>query len=302
MFGEVVEELNRLWSQQKLSPGLMVNPDFREVWNYLFHYANERLLEKPVGTTMKIGNMLMTHIPRSISAVLEDPTIDDIVEKRGAAYTRLGGIAVTFYFVDAPTDEFRRGFVEWDISVIPNTSTITKVEFRYHGAFSTAENCWIYAMANQPSVQSDDNAGNQVIWDDAGDGTAYLSSNAVFPEVGVTKDVGGAAGPAWDTDPKADVETALGVGWFAFGYKSAELVSADTAGFLSEEYVGPPTPAPTLYLEFELPGPPTPPGSTLTDKQAVPDGSRHIETPFYPYSISLTTDRILRHVTKRVRG
>ncbi|MBA7562049.1 hypothetical protein ES708_03698 [subsurface metagenome] len=200
-------------------------------------------------------------------ATLSDPAEDGFVRGTGppggpvASWDRITILdAVSFYHVVSPWEK-RRGYVEWDISSILGGSTVTKVEFRYQGTHNPAtDNCWIYAMANQPSVQSDDDAGNKVIWDDAADGVAYLANNAVFPEVGATKDVGGASGPAWDVDPKGDVETALGVGWFALGFKNSEVTSADMSGFYSKEKTEPAAdPPPTLYVEYTVAAEPDPP-------------------------------------------
>jgi len=156
-----------------------------------------------------------------------------------------------------------------DISSIADGSTITKSEFRYEGQTNpSTDNCYIYAIANQPSIQSDNDVGNQVIWDDAGDGTAYLNNDAVFPEVGQNKDVGGASGPAWDNNPKGDVETALGVGWFAIGIKSSEATSCDMGKIRSDDYIGPPVPLPTLYVEY-TPGAPSNTAPTVDYKTPI---------------------------------
>ena len=108
-----------------------------------------------------------------------------------------------------------RGYVEWDISVLFG-EIITKVEFRYEGKENPAvDNCYIYSMEQHPSI-----VGNSTVWNDAGDGIAYLNNNAVFPEVGTLKDVGGATGPAWDTDPLSALQSAVDAerSWFALGF------------------------------------------------------------------------------------
>ncbi len=198
------------------------------------------------------------------TATLNNPTEDGYVKWNGAAtYDREEALAnMTFGWVfEAPPEDTNRAYVEWDVSGI--SGIITKVEFRYNGKANVA-NSWIYAMANQPSVQSDDNAGNQVIFDDAGGGTAYLSNDAVFPEVGTGKDVGGASGPAWDTDPSSDLQAALGGGWFAFGFKITEtLGSPTTFNEIYTEEEGGVNPAPTLYVEYTAPVVVTPPTLAL---------------------------------------
>lgn len=158
-----------------------------------------------------------------------------------------------------------RSYVEWDISGIPSGSSVTKVEFRYNGFehHASGDNSDIRAMASKPSISS-----AATIYGDCADGAAYLSNDAVFPEVGVTKDVGGASGPAWDSDPKGDVETALGVGWFAIGMKTQETETPGanqnfTHDIYAEEQTDAADPKPTLYVEY------TPPvAAGLEDKSA----------------------------------
>jgi len=192
------------------------------------------------------------------TATLDDPMEDGYIDTNFVEYIwDKTGQSIDFLYYMPP--RYRRGYVEWPIGSL--SGTITKVEFRYHGkANPSTDNCYIYAMAYQPSVQSDDNAGKQVIFDDAGDGTAYLDNDATFPEVGMGKDVGGASGPAWDTDPKTDLQAAVDASrsWFALGFKSSEATADDFGGFYSEDKTDGANPKPTLYVEYVLPEPPTP--------------------------------------------
>ena len=185
------------------------------------------------------------------TSTLNNPTLDGYIMwvDQGATYSRsTTGDAIRFGWEwEAPPVDIYRGYVEWDVSGI--SGTIDKVEFRYHGQYHEA-NSWIYAMASQPSAQADNNSGNAIIYGDAGDGTAYLSNDSVFPEVGVTKNVGG-GGVAWDIDPSSDLESALGGGWFAFGFRNPELETnpAQISRIYAEDW-GSVNPAPTLYVEF----------------------------------------------------
>jgi len=129
------------------------------------------------------------------TATLDDPTVDGyIVYIVPNVYNRhTTESTITFYVGSGAS--FYRAYAEWDISGIPD-STITKVEFRYHGQqnYISPYKSYIYAMAYQPSAQPNNAAGNQVIFDDIGDGTAYLIDDAaIFPEIGTGKDVGGAS-------------------------------------------------------------------------------------------------------------
>lgn len=286
MFGMVVEELNRLWMQQRRTPCLLENLEFREVWNYILYYANEKLLEKPVGSTMKIGNALITHIPRSLSANLS-PMEDGHIEYNGYTTTYTKRATANIMGMYAYYNWFEnRAYVEWDVSSISDVAVIIDTGFKYHCYRKGFTPNVIYEMLGaRPSIST-----AIAVFAEAGEGTAYASP-AIFPEVGNNQqvDLGASA--------DADLQASLVADWFAIGMSGGGYFGA----IYTEEYAEA-DPPPTLYLEYELPGPPTPPGSTETATQAVPSGSRHIEPPFYPYTTSLITDRILRHVTKRVRG
>jgi len=149
----------------------------------------------------------------------------------------------------------QRAFVEWDVSGISVGSTIIKVEFRYHGKVhhASADNSDIRAILN---IQPSSRPGGE-IRDDMAAGAAYLSNDAVFPEVGTGKDVGGASGPAWDTDPKTDLATMLNGGWFAFGFMTQETETpSSTTKYYHEIYSEDKTdaadPKPILYVEYTL--------------------------------------------------
>lgn len=202
--------------------------------------------------TLEPGEELLID-PDSITD--DNPTIDAWIRYDLTNYTRIHGNAVNFGYTTFPTpDLFDHGYAEWDITAITDGSTITKVEFRYHGNTSRAGDSVINQMSSQPSVQTDNNAGNQIIYDDAVDGNQYLTTGTTFVEHGASKDVGGASGPAWTLDPKTDLQGNLGVNWFAFGFwLNLDLGKTDFNQFYSEDYVGPPTPKPTLYVEYTPP-------------------------------------------------
>lgn len=191
------------------------------------------------------------------TTTLDNPTEDGHILWEDPNYTRdkTGFDIFPYYSSFYTPDKYYHGYAEWDISGVAVGSTITKVEFRYEGQSDSPGNAQIFAIANQPSVQSDDNAGNQVIYDDAVDGNEYLATGTAFIEQGNTKDVGGASGPAWTLDPKTDVGNALGVGWFAFGFwQNYDGGKLGSVRIKSEEFAS--TPDPTLYLEYDLPAAP----------------------------------------------
>lgn len=137
-----------------------------------------------------------------------------------------------------------RGYVEWDITAIPDSATITLVKFQYQGWANRADDSSIKQMALRPSTSSDED-----VFNDAADGTIYLNESSTFPEVGNDKEVGGTL--SWDIDPKTDLQGRLTDNWFAFGFVTTEKTSGQLDEFVSEDYSG--NPKPTLYVEYTPP-------------------------------------------------
>jgi len=182
------------------------------------------------------------------TATLNNPTEDGYLQYDGSTYTRWSTESfVQFFWTSYPTpDLYYRGYVEWGISSIPDSATIDNVAFLYHGSetFTLSHN-YIYAMANRPSTST-----NPTVYTDAADGTAYLFDDMIFVEKGTGKDVGGASGPAWDTNPKTDLQSHLSSDWFAFGfYCSADGSKMGANLIYSEEYTSA-NPKPTLYVTY----------------------------------------------------
>ncbi len=328
--------------------------------------ANFWLMKQPVGTKLKIGNAILEHIPRSLSATLADPTVDGDVDEFGGIntggtdYFRMGGavtvcahsktsilmadgtskhikgikvgdfvasfdvegeracvsevlennghtaseyviingilratshhqiltsnglktvgelkvgnyllgndgvkIAVetiekieenvvvyelgltnpSTYYADGFLVQSQladvRGYVEWDISSIPDGAIITDTVFKYHGRQNQID-CRIREMLGyQPSL-----GDGSSIFTEAGEGTIYADP-AGFPEVGATKqvDLGASA--------DSDLQSQLSVDWFAIGIQAETEGSTSTSHIYAEEY-DPPTPPPTLYVEYSL--------------------------------------------------
>ncbi|GAI19196.1 unnamed protein product, partial [marine sediment metagenome] len=200
------------------------------------------------------NNLGLSPSSNTSTATLDDPTEDGYIHQSFSTYTRDKTGDNIRWSYDGLTAS-NNGYVEWDISSIADVATITLVKFKYHAAANEGVSC-IYAMANQPSVQDDDDTGNATIHGDAKDGTAYLSDNDTFPETaegGTNKAVGPDENVTWNTDPKADVQSALADDWFAFGFSTPEY---NTNKIYSENKEDPAAdPKPTLYVEYTLPTP-----------------------------------------------
>lgn len=103
-----------------------------------------------------------------------------------------------------------RGVFEWDITSIPDGSTITDVDFFMDILQAVvARPCDINSMELQPSL----NLGQpQAMWDDVANGTSYLSSSSFCQSAGVTTvDLGASA--------DSELQARLVDDWFGFGLK-----------------------------------------------------------------------------------
>lgn len=140
------------------------------------------------------------------SVSLNNPTVDGQITKSGTNYVR--STAENAVRIGPDGTNRIRAYFEWDVTSIPDGSTIINTLFKYEGGSTIAGHA--HAMASQPSAQSNDNGGNQVIYDDIGDGTVYADPVS-FPN-GATNnsvDLGATA--------NSDLQTALINNWFAIG-------------------------------------------------------------------------------------
>lgn len=169
-----------------------------------------------------------------------NPTVDGYVSKNDMSAYSLNTSATSFNIGlrESGMDYYDRGFVEWDISSIPDTATITNTTFKYNG-YSHGTDARVYPMTSRPST-----ASNSTLWTDAGNGTT-LASVSGFPVVGAGKTIGlGATG-------NSDVASKLSGDWFAIGLKSTNETSGTLSKIYSEEYASA-NPAPTLEVRYTL--------------------------------------------------
>ena len=144
-----------------------------------------------------------------------------------------------------------RGYLEFDITSISDTATITDVDFLFDVDSVSASPIApdVRHMANQPSVTA-----VATIWSDIADGTVYLTAESTFTTTGDNKSVD--LGTSADTD----LQSALTNNWFAIGLKgNTEPVGASERKIvLSSEDSGTATPKPTLEITYTLPVPSAP--------------------------------------------
>ncbi len=139
-----------------------------------------------------------------------------------------------------------RGMFEWNITAITDGSTVTNVTFTAEIKEAVNERvCEFRDAAAQPSTLSASDA-----WDDAEDGTIFLSDSTVCDNAGTNK--------VWifNAAARTDVESRLVDNWWGFFTKAGDE-SRDSlvhkVGVFSEQQSPAPTPKPTLTVTFTVP-------------------------------------------------
>ena len=200
-----------------------------------------------------ILSWLVPLLSASISIKNDNPTEDGYID---STITRFSGSASIFIVNYTGDSVLYRGYAEWDISAIPDNATILDVIFRYYGTMNHPNNCDIMSMETQPSTAPDAS-----LWDDVGNGTAYLLNNPDFTTSGVHNVT------VWDTAPDLDLQAALINNWFAFGFKqNDETLQVASKGGIWAEEKGWANCEPTLFIEYTTPQPPTITSAAITDR------------------------------------
>lgn len=129
---------------------------------------------------------------------------------------------------------YYRGYVEWNVSSIPDGANILDTDFKYHGK-STGSGAHIHEMlGTRPSTSSD-----LAVYTEIGEGTTYADP-AGFPEAGTNKQVD------LGVDADLDLQDQLSSDWFAIGLMRE---GTSTTEIYSEDYASA-NPKPTLYVEY----------------------------------------------------
>lgn len=184
-----------------------------------------------------------------------NPTVDgDLLDTNndnicnGATLTKAtGNSGINFGTVSSGNAyDCLRAFIEWDITSIPDTATITNSSFQFQitsvGSAGGSLSDVTPIMTASPSVATDAN-----LWTDIGDGVDYISNSAALNTTGANYDLDLGAGA------DADIQTQLVLNWFAVGLKhNSEASLADNfSEVMASEETGGATPAPTLTITYE---------------------------------------------------
>jgi len=171
------------------------------------------------------------------TATLDDPTEDGTISKEYFAENYARYNVETTLGIGADGTYYYMSYSEWNVITIPDGATITDTVFKYAGNVNDID-CRIYNMTVKPSTSTDE----QVF---GGMGTIYADPDG-FPVAGNNQqvDLGATA--------DSDLQSQLTANWFAIGIAPDEW-SLHYSSILSENFVGPPVPPPTLYVEYYEP-------------------------------------------------
>jgi len=175
----------------------------------------------------------------------DDPTEDGYVEYDGGEYTFTKVIDTDYLRMGESSPLFWYGYIEWDISGIPDGVDVSDSDFYYHGQ-RYEEPTQIFAMEHKPSTSA-----ASTVFNDASNGTCYFD-RIDFPVVGENQhlDLGGTV--------DADIENQLTVDWFAIGFSNWQWVSGDNNHIYCKEYASA-TPPPKLVVTYSVNNPPNAP-------------------------------------------
>ena len=187
----------------------------------------------------------------TVDGQVEDNDNDDVCENTGGTYTSSTGDneLEVVVLTTAHARDCGRAFIEWDISSIPASRTVTDAVFKYDlTSSSNGINADIFNMEQQPST-----ASAQTLFADIANGTQFISNNSFLTVVGDNLSI--------DLGTSADTAiSATSNSWFAIGIKATDETLSGTLHQMliaAENDVGA-TPKPTLEITYTEGSPPNP--------------------------------------------
>lgn len=178
-------------------------------------------------------------------ATLANPKENNTISFSILGYSFLGW---SYMNIGASTGWIYRGYIEWDISSIPDSVSIKKVVLKYHG-YEHNIDCHIHGMLSfQPSSRSPTQTDYQKIFGEINEGKIYANLIG-FPEVGIEKEID------LGSNGILDLKNQLSSDWFAIGFQSNNEEALKVSRIYLKEYVDA-KPKPTLYIEYSF-DPPT---------------------------------------------
>jgi hypothetical protein len=192
------------------------------------------------------------------TTALNDPTVDGYVLTNASSGTACSSTAssknivsanlfTSFLGASTGSNDCGHSFIEWSLSGISNSATISNVVFKFDLQSATnARNCSYMPIVNRPN---DAGTTDQQLLDDILDGTPYVSNDSTCTTTGNNKSV--------DLGSSADsaVQTALtSTDWFAIGIKAHDTTrDASTHDVkMGSENDGTATPKPTLEVTYSI--------------------------------------------------
>ncbi|MBN1281174.1 MAG: hypothetical protein JXA00_05950 [Candidatus Thermoplasmatota archaeon] len=219
-----------VWVQISLNIPSTASLDAAATGQIWFHFTASTHTEAQDAEPCECGDGHIDNGDGTCTATFDNPTEDgtiafSLLEMNWEKIT--GENTIDFMSGAMP----RCGFIEWNISSIPDGATIEDAIFYYHGNTNTGDN-EIYQLLVQPSAST----GDEIY---GGIDTLYTDDEN-FPVVGPNQQIDVGA------DAESDIQNQLNDGWFAILISGAGGVPSK---IYAEEY-GDANPKPTLEVTY----------------------------------------------------
>jgi YD repeat-containing protein len=189
----------------------------------------------PVDVPREYSEVVLDHV-KNIEQVTELQEWGEVTAKNfnGIGVNRNTTEIQCGSFYSGPDLYIFSGYVEWDISKIPDTANMTSVKLGYHCTNNRDSTAGLNSITNRPSL-----ANYSVIWDDLEDGSNYAPTG--FPQEGTNRVTTLSSTVYSDIDNHLDDDWfALGIYWTGYGDGSYMFFDTSYA-----------EPMPMLYLEYD---------------------------------------------------
>ena len=249
---------------------------------------SSRLVFDYRGSSVLLPNETLILDPTYSSTTPTDGTVlddgdDDVCNNASTISKDATAITLNIYSLDGgQIADCNRPYLDYDISSIPSTATVTDVDFKYHVSYDdNLQNCDIISMG---TTRASDTALN--IFNAITSGTVILDNNSFCDGVSTNKSIDlGSVG-----DSEVQTRVSASSGFFTFGMKlqNEDALPGATTYIEIKSTEGSGTPPPTLEITYTVPGA-TPPPDRITDLTSI----SHTISSIYldwtaPYSGSAT--------------
>lgn len=189
-----------------------------------------------MGDTFTITQVIITEI------TINEPFADGHIYYAGSTYTNNEDGGITFG--QGIISTIYRGYIEWDISIIPNNATIDVIKFIYDCVYSTNDGHIHESVGTRPST-----ASALTIWNECGEGWIYAQPDG-FPVVKTNQIV--TLGATSAASACVELQAQLSNNWFAIGLQGNDEGTENKYAYIRDSTQEAAVPKPSLYVEYNV--------------------------------------------------